>query len=71
MVPLARLDHDATDRIRAMALAREYGKTLHTGVLYRDPEPPPTYESLVAARQRELRASALPRERILDLFRPA
>jgi hypothetical protein len=54
-----------------MALAREYGKTLHTGVLYRDPKPPPTYEALVAARQRELRASALPRERILDLFRPA
>jgi 2-oxoglutarate ferredoxin oxidoreductase subunit beta len=71
MVPLAGLGHDATDRIRAMALAREYGRTLHTGVLYRDPEPPPTYESLVAERQRELRAAALPRARILDLFRPA
>jgi 2-oxoglutarate/2-oxoacid ferredoxin oxidoreductase subunit beta len=71
MVPLARLGHDVTDPIRAMAVAREYGKTLHTGVLYRDPTPPPTYESLVAARQGELQASAVPRARILDLFRPA
>jgi hypothetical protein len=40
-----------------------------TGILYQDPEPPPTYESLVAQRQAELRPSAQPRERILDRFR--
>jgi 2-oxoglutarate ferredoxin oxidoreductase subunit beta len=68
MVPVARAGHDPSDRIRAMALAREYGKTLHTGVFYRNPEPPPTYGSLVAERQRSLSPSAVPRERILDMF---
>ena len=68
MVPLARLGHDVTDPIRAMAVAREYGKTLHTGVLYRNPDPPPTYESLLRERQRALHASAVPRGRILELF---
>jgi 2-oxoglutarate ferredoxin oxidoreductase subunit beta len=68
MEPLARARHDPTDRIQAMALARDYGTRLHTGVFYRNPGPPPTYESLVAERQRTLHAQAVPRERILDLF---
>jgi 2-oxoglutarate ferredoxin oxidoreductase subunit beta len=68
MRPLAGLSHDPTDRLRAMALAQEYGRTLHTGVFYRDPEPRPTYEALVRERQKTLAASALPRERILEAF---
>jgi 2-oxoglutarate/2-oxoacid ferredoxin oxidoreductase subunit beta len=68
MRPLARLGHDSSDRLRAMALAQAYGHTLHTGVLYRDPKPPPTYEALVRERQEALAASALPRERILESF---
>jgi 2-oxoglutarate ferredoxin oxidoreductase subunit beta len=68
MRTLASLGHDPTDRVQAMALAREYGRALHAGVYYRDPNPPPTYESQVRERQRSLAASALGRERILDLF---
>jgi 2-oxoglutarate/2-oxoacid ferredoxin oxidoreductase subunit beta len=71
MKSLASLGHDPADRLKAMALAAEYGKELYTGVLYRNPEPAPTYEALVAQRQAELRPRALPRERILDLFRKA
>ena len=46
--------HDVTNRIRAMELAQEYGRTLYTGVFYRNPAPPPTYENLIRERQREL-----------------
>jgi 2-oxoglutarate/2-oxoacid ferredoxin oxidoreductase subunit beta len=68
MVPLAREGHDASDRIRAMALANEYGRRLLTGVFYRNPDPPPTYDALARERQRALGASAVPRERILERF---
>ena len=68
MKPLAGLGHDPASRIRAMDLAQHYGTELHTGVFYRNPEPPPTFEALVGERQRELAEGALPRERILDLF---
>jgi len=53
--PLAGLGHDPSDRMRAMALAQEYGASLHTGVFYRHPAPPPTYEQLVRERQHEMR----------------
>lgn len=64
------LGHDPTNRIQAMALAEEYGKKLHTGVFYRNPEPASTYEQLVEERQTSLTADALPKEKILDLFMP-
>jgi 2-oxoglutarate ferredoxin oxidoreductase subunit beta len=70
MRPLAAMGHDATDRLRAMALAAEYGRELYTGVLYRDPSPDPTFESQAAVRQAEGRTRALPRERILEMFVP-
>jgi 2-oxoglutarate ferredoxin oxidoreductase subunit beta len=69
--PLDSLGHDPTDRLKAMALAQEYGTRLYTGVFYRDPNPDPTYEAFVAQRQQQLHDAALPRERILDLFLPA
>jgi pyruvate/2-oxoacid:ferredoxin oxidoreductase beta subunit len=47
MKPLASLGHDPSDQLAALDLARAYGKALHTGVFYRNPNPPPTYESLV------------------------
>jgi len=37
--------HDPTNRLRAMELAQEYGRTLYTGIFYRNPSPGPTYES--------------------------
>jgi 2-oxoglutarate ferredoxin oxidoreductase subunit beta len=70
MQPLASLGHDPADRLAAMALAQEYGGRLHTGVFYRNPQPPPTYESGVRERQQTLMPEALPPERILELFEP-
>jgi len=68
MQTLASVGHDSSDRIKAMDLAQSYGQKLYTGVFYRNPTPPPTYESLVRERQQALDTSALPRQRILDLF---
>ena len=67
--PLAGMGHDPADRLKAMALAQDYGRTVHTGVLYRNPDPPPTYEALVRERQETLEKDTPARERILDLFR--
>jgi 2-oxoglutarate ferredoxin oxidoreductase subunit beta len=68
MKRLAAIEHDPADRLKAMALAQEYGRTLYTGVFYRDPSPPPTYEELVAERQQVLARQARPRADILDMF---
>jgi 2-oxoglutarate/2-oxoacid ferredoxin oxidoreductase subunit beta len=68
MKPLDGLGHDPANLIEAMRLATEYGKKLYTGVFYRNPNPPPTFEDLVRERQREMSKGAPPRERILDLF---
>jgi 2-oxoglutarate ferredoxin oxidoreductase subunit beta len=70
MQALASLGHDASDRLKAMALASEYGTKLYTGVLYRNPQPPPTYEAEARRRQAEASAQARPKERILEMFRP-
>jgi 2-oxoglutarate ferredoxin oxidoreductase subunit beta len=70
MQALAGLGHDPADRLKAMALASEYGQKLYTGVLYRDPDPPPTYEAEARRRQEEARAQARPKDRILEMFRP-
>jgi 2-oxoglutarate ferredoxin oxidoreductase subunit beta len=68
MRPLPGLGHDTSDRLAAMALAQEYGRTLYTGVFYRDPSPGPTYEQAVAARQAALTVRESARHRILDGF---
>jgi 2-oxoglutarate ferredoxin oxidoreductase subunit beta len=67
---LASLGHDPADRLKAMALASEYGKKLYTGVFYRNPSPPPTYEAEARRRQEETKAQARPKDRILEMFRP-
>ena len=68
MKTLASVQHDATDLISALDRARSYGQELLTGVFYRNPQPPPTFGSLVEERQKALMPAALPRERILDIF---
>ncbi len=68
MKTLASLNHDPANLLAALDLARAYGTELYTGVLYRNPQPPSTMDALVRERQTELALSALPRERILDLF---
>ena len=66
MRKLAAEGHDVTNRLRAMELAQEYGRTLYTGVFYRNPAPPPTYESLIRERQRELQDKIPALEEPLD-----
>jgi 2-oxoglutarate ferredoxin oxidoreductase subunit beta len=68
MKSLASLNHDPTNLLAALDLARAYGTELYTGVLYRNPQPPSTMDSLVRERQTQLALNALPREKILDLF---
>jgi 2-oxoglutarate ferredoxin oxidoreductase subunit beta len=70
MQKLTELGHDPSDRLAAMALAQLYGQALHTGVFYRNPEPPPTYDGAVVERRQALGADAPRRERILEMFRP-
>jgi 2-oxoglutarate ferredoxin oxidoreductase subunit beta len=71
MTPLASVGHDASNRIRAMELAQEYGSKLYTGVFYRDPAPDPPYGAFVRERQRALTGDAtFQRQRVLDLFQP-
>jgi 2-oxoglutarate ferredoxin oxidoreductase subunit beta len=70
MKSLASLEHDPKDRLKAMALAAEYGEKLYTGVFYRNPAPRPTYEGGARERQQQAKELARPRERILEMFRP-
>jgi len=57
--------HDPSNRLRAMELAQEYGQTLYTGVFYRNPNPPPTYENLIRERQQNLRGDTMALEKLL------
>jgi 2-oxoglutarate/2-oxoacid ferredoxin oxidoreductase subunit beta len=68
MRPLAATEHDPSDRLKAMALAQAYGDVLYTGVLYRDPNPGPTFEDAVKTRHEAMHASREQRERVLDRF---
>jgi 2-oxoglutarate ferredoxin oxidoreductase subunit beta len=68
MKPLGSIAHDPTDLVEAFRLAQTYGRELYTGVLYRNPDPPPTYDALVRARQRRMREGAPSRDKILDMF---
>ena len=70
MRSLASIGHDPGDLLKAMDLARDYGKALYTGVFYRNPQPGPTFEAEARHRHETLRSSALPKEKILELFRP-
>jgi 2-oxoglutarate ferredoxin oxidoreductase subunit beta len=67
---LESMGHDPTDRARAIQLAGEYGSKLYTGVLYRSPNPLPTYGQGVIERQRSLSKQAVPRHEILNRFVP-
>jgi 2-oxoglutarate ferredoxin oxidoreductase subunit beta len=57
--------HDTSNRLRAIELAQEYGKTLYTGVFYRNPNPPPTYESQIKERQQNLLGKDMALEQLL------
>jgi len=68
MKSLKSQNHDPSNLIGAMKLATDYGTELHTGVFYRNPNPPPTLEAQFEERKATLAPNALPRERILELF---
>jgi 2-oxoglutarate ferredoxin oxidoreductase subunit beta len=69
MKPLADLGHDPSNQLAALDLSRAYGTELYTGVFYRNPAPPPTYDALVLQRQTELqRGERPPRARVLDAY---
>jgi 2-oxoglutarate ferredoxin oxidoreductase subunit beta len=68
MKSLASLGHDPADRLKALSLAQDYGHVLYTGVLYRDPDPTPTFEQQATERHQQLAAAGPKRENILDLF---
>jgi 2-oxoglutarate ferredoxin oxidoreductase subunit beta len=70
MQSLESLKHDPSDRARATELARDYGTKLYTGVLYRNPQPRPTYAAGVTERQETLKKQAIPRQDILKRFLP-
>jgi 2-oxoglutarate ferredoxin oxidoreductase subunit beta len=70
MQSLEAMGHDTSDRAKATELAREYGSKLHTGVLYRNPNPPATYGDGVTERHTALKAQAVPRHEILNRFMP-
>jgi len=68
MKPLTSLGHDPKNRLAAMDLAQKYGRELHTGVFYENPDPPRTFDGLIRERQGQLETRAVPRERIFDQF---
>ncbi len=68
MKSLASIGHDPSDQLRALDLARSYGTELYTGVFYRNPNPPPTYDALVRVRQTEMAKGARPRELVLEAY---
>lgn len=70
MQSLDAIGHDPADRARAIELAGDYGTKLYTGVLYRNPNPPPTYGDGVSSRQKLLGKEPMPKEQILSRFFP-
>ncbi len=70
MQSLESIGHDPADRASATERARAYGTKLYTGILYRNPTPPPTYGQGVIQRQQSLKNQAVPRQQILDRFLP-
>jgi 2-oxoglutarate/2-oxoacid ferredoxin oxidoreductase subunit beta len=68
MQPLATIGHDPTDRLKAMDKAQHYGTNLFTGVFYRNPDPPPSYEWYLKERRTTLSSQAVDKSRILDNF---
>jgi len=58
MRPLAAEGHDSANRLKAMELAQHYGSVLYTGVFYRNPNPPATYDSEIRRLQAESKSHA-------------
>jgi 2-oxoglutarate ferredoxin oxidoreductase subunit beta len=70
MVNLEELGHDTANKSKAIEIAQSYGEKLHTGILYRDPNPGPSYTDMIKNLQTTLQPKAIPKDKIMDLFRP-
>jgi 2-oxoglutarate/2-oxoacid ferredoxin oxidoreductase subunit beta len=70
MQSLEDLGHDQTNRLKAMDLAQEYGTRLYTGIFYRHPNPPPTYNDLVRERVEAMGSAAVAKADILTSLIP-
>ncbi len=68
MKSIVSMQHDPADFLKALELSTHYGSELYTGVFYRNPSPPPTYNDGVKERQELLSQGAVPRERVLDAY---
>jgi 2-oxoglutarate ferredoxin oxidoreductase subunit beta len=71
MVSLESIGHDPADWAAAAGRAREQGTKFYTGILYRNPNPPPTFGQAVAQRHQSLANQAVPRHDILNRFIPS
>lgn len=68
---LDSIGHNPGDRLKAMDLAQDYGVKIHTGVFYRNPNPPPSFGERVVEK-RALYQNAKPaKQDILNMFLPA
>lgn len=65
MKKLSDLGHDPSNRIRAMELASQSATELYTGVFYRNPNPPKTYDAHIKEMQTELAPKARPLDALL------
>jgi 2-oxoglutarate ferredoxin oxidoreductase subunit beta len=70
MQNLEEMNHDTSDKAKAIEISRQYGEKLHTGVLYRDPNPGPSYTDLFKILQEEQKPKAVAKDKILDMFKP-
>lgn len=70
MANLEEMNHDTSDKAKAIEISQQYGTVLHTGILYRDPNPGPSYTDLLKQLQNEQKPKAVPRDKILDMFKP-
>jgi len=70
MQSIEELDHDPTDKAKAIQLSLEYGTKIHTGIFYRDPNPGPSYTDLLGELKKDLQPKAVSKDKILDMFKP-
>ena len=70
MMSLEEMKHDPTNKTKAIEVSLEYGEKLHTGILYRDPNPGPSYTDLLKNLQEEQKPKAVSKDKILDMFKP-
>jgi 2-oxoglutarate ferredoxin oxidoreductase subunit beta len=70
MVSLESINHDSSDRLKAMGLAQDYGNKIHTGIFYRNPNPPTSYGDRVIEKRAFYKGVSPAKKDILNMFMP-